>query len=208
MRLNQWLIAAAPGLFSYQMFFVVEPLPSLEYLLEKAQRALGDPQRGRAAPRRRRPAIDVNLHRLNTTQSDRRPKRPAAAGGRPPASLSCPTMRCGAGCATAVCSRASGRYRVSRLLTERLSTSGRPMLMWALRLLARRCYIVDSEGHERDVTFALLVRWSWQLVARCCSRRRGCCGASSDEVDAMRTGEPGPSPSWNRRRRCCICAPI
>ena len=36
MRINQWLIAAAPGLFSYQMFFVVEPLPSLEYLLEKA----------------------------------------------------------------------------------------------------------------------------------------------------------------------------
>ena len=36
MRVNQWLIAAAPGLFSYQMFFVVEPLPSLEYLLEKA----------------------------------------------------------------------------------------------------------------------------------------------------------------------------
>ena len=35
MRLNQWLIAAAPGLFSYQMFFVVEPLPSLEYLLKK-----------------------------------------------------------------------------------------------------------------------------------------------------------------------------
>ena len=37
MRVNQWLIAAAPGLFSYQMFFVVEPLPSLEYLLEKAR---------------------------------------------------------------------------------------------------------------------------------------------------------------------------
>ena len=36
MRFNQWLIAVAPGLFSYQMFFVVEPLPSLEYLLEKA----------------------------------------------------------------------------------------------------------------------------------------------------------------------------
>jgi hypothetical protein len=36
MRVNQWLIAVAPGFFSYQMFFVVEPLPSLEYLLEKA----------------------------------------------------------------------------------------------------------------------------------------------------------------------------
>ncbi len=37
MRVNQWLIAVAPGLFSYQMFFVVEPLPSLEYLLDKAR---------------------------------------------------------------------------------------------------------------------------------------------------------------------------
>jgi len=36
MRVNQWLIAVAPGLFSYQMFFVVEPLPSLEYLLGQA----------------------------------------------------------------------------------------------------------------------------------------------------------------------------
>jgi glycosyltransferase involved in cell wall biosynthesis len=37
MTFNQWLIAVAPGLFSYQMFFVVEPLPSLEYLLQKAR---------------------------------------------------------------------------------------------------------------------------------------------------------------------------
>jgi glycosyltransferase involved in cell wall biosynthesis/SAM-dependent methyltransferase len=36
MRINEWLIAIVPGLFSYQMFFVVEPLPSLEYLLDKA----------------------------------------------------------------------------------------------------------------------------------------------------------------------------
>jgi len=36
MRVNQWLIKVAPGFFSYQMFFVVQPLPSLEYLLEKA----------------------------------------------------------------------------------------------------------------------------------------------------------------------------
>jgi hypothetical protein len=36
MRVNQWLIAVAPGFFSYQMFFVVQPLPSLVYLLEKA----------------------------------------------------------------------------------------------------------------------------------------------------------------------------
>jgi glycosyltransferase involved in cell wall biosynthesis/SAM-dependent methyltransferase len=37
MRLNQWLIKIAPGLFSYQIFFVVESLPSLEYLLAKAR---------------------------------------------------------------------------------------------------------------------------------------------------------------------------
>jgi len=37
MRINEWLIAVAPGLFSYQMFFVVEPLPSVEYLLDKAR---------------------------------------------------------------------------------------------------------------------------------------------------------------------------
>ena len=36
MAVNGWLIWLAPGLFSYQMFFVVEPLPSLEYLLREA----------------------------------------------------------------------------------------------------------------------------------------------------------------------------
>ena len=34
--LNQWLIRCCRGLFSYQVFFVVEPLPSLEYLLKEA----------------------------------------------------------------------------------------------------------------------------------------------------------------------------
>jgi hypothetical protein len=56
MRVNEWLIAVAPGLFSYQMFFVVEPLPSLEYLLEKAhqQSALrSDAGESRAAGSRR-----------------------------------------------------------------------------------------------------------------------------------------------------------
>jgi SAM-dependent methyltransferase len=33
---NDWLIRLAPGLFSYQMFFIVESLPSLEYLLREA----------------------------------------------------------------------------------------------------------------------------------------------------------------------------
>ena len=36
------------------------------------------------------------------------------------------------------------KYRVARLLTEHLSTSGRPMLLWALWLMSRRCYIADS----------------------------------------------------------------
>jgi glycosyltransferase involved in cell wall biosynthesis len=56
------------------------------------------------------------------------------------------------------------RYHVGRLVTERLSTSGRPMLLWALRLMARRCYIVDTEGLEREITIALLLRWTLQLV--------------------------------------------
>jgi 2-polyprenyl-3-methyl-5-hydroxy-6-metoxy-1,4-benzoquinol methylase len=56
MRLNQWLIAAAPGLFSYQIFLVVEPLPSLEYLLDKAhqQSAIrGDAEERRVSGSRR-----------------------------------------------------------------------------------------------------------------------------------------------------------
>src|SRR2546428_12793319 len=55
------------------------------------------------------------------------------------------------------------RYQVARLVTERLSTSGRPMLAWALRLLARRrSYIVDSEGRseERRVGKECRSRWS------------------------------------------------
>jgi glycosyltransferase involved in cell wall biosynthesis len=36
LRLNEWLIRCGRGLFSYQAFFVVEPVPSLEYLLQEA----------------------------------------------------------------------------------------------------------------------------------------------------------------------------
>ena len=36
LAVNSALIALSKGLFSYQMFFVVEPLPSLEYLLRRA----------------------------------------------------------------------------------------------------------------------------------------------------------------------------
>jgi 2-polyprenyl-3-methyl-5-hydroxy-6-metoxy-1,4-benzoquinol methylase len=37
MAVNAMLMRIARGLFSYQMFFVVEPLPALEYLLQRAQ---------------------------------------------------------------------------------------------------------------------------------------------------------------------------
>jgi glycosyltransferase involved in cell wall biosynthesis len=56
------------------------------------------------------------------------------------------------------------RYDVGRLVTERLSTSGRPMLLWALRWMSRRCYIVDTEGLERQITVSLLLRWTGQLL--------------------------------------------
>jgi glycosyltransferase involved in cell wall biosynthesis len=36
LRINQWLIRISRGLFSYQAFLVVRPLPSLEYLLREA----------------------------------------------------------------------------------------------------------------------------------------------------------------------------
>jgi hypothetical protein len=65
-----------------------------------------------------------------------------------------------------------GRFERACLLTERLSTSGRPMLAWALRLAASgRCYIADAEGRERDITLGLLLRWSWQVVRETASRR-------------------------------------
>src|SRR5690348_5042109 len=58
-----------------------------------------------------------------------------------------------------------GRYSSARLLTERLTTSGRPMLAWALRAVARgRCSIADLQGGERDITIGLLIRWSAQLA--------------------------------------------
>jgi glycosyltransferase involved in cell wall biosynthesis len=57
------------------------------------------------------------------------------------------------------------RYDTGRLVTERLATSGRPMLAWALRLVTRgRCAIVDTDGQERDLTVPLLIRWSCQVA--------------------------------------------
>jgi SAM-dependent methyltransferase len=52
MALNSALVRIAPGLFSYQMFFVVEPLPSLEYLLQRAEdRSAARTEQLRAAAR-------------------------------------------------------------------------------------------------------------------------------------------------------------
>ncbi len=90
------------------------------------------------------------------------------------------------------------RYQVARLVTERLSTSGRPMLAWALRLLARRrSYIVDSEGRERDVSLALLVRWSWQL-ARELVERDALLRRVEREIDALvvMMRKPQPARIW------------
>jgi len=68
--------------------------------------------------------------------------------------------------------RRIGRFEEARLQTERLSTSGRPMLAWALRFIARgRCYIADSQGLERDITARLLLRWSWQVAREVAGRR-------------------------------------
>ena len=91
-----------------------------------------------------------------------------------------------------------GRYRTSRLLTERLSTSGRPMLGWVLRLLARgRCYIADAEGHERDITVGLLLRWSWQLAGELLSKAALLRRAASEVHEAERTARGRPTPSRN-----------
>jgi SAM-dependent methyltransferase len=51
-RLNDLLIRVARGLFSYQIFFVVEPLPSLDYLLRSAR----EQSAARAAQEERRVA--------------------------------------------------------------------------------------------------------------------------------------------------------
>ena len=63
------------------------------------------------------------------------------------------------------------RYREARLCTERLATSGRPMLAWVLRVVARgHCSIVDAEGKTRTITLGLLIAWSWQVVRELMAR--------------------------------------
>jgi glycosyltransferase involved in cell wall biosynthesis len=90
-----------------------------------------------------------------------------------------------------------GRYQTARLITERLSTSGRPMLAWALRAMARgRCYIADVEGRERDVTLPLLVRWSWEVVRDVAAK-----GALFHEIERqvkVLEGGRQETPVWRR----------
>jgi glycosyltransferase involved in cell wall biosynthesis len=90
-------------------------------------------------------------------------------------------------------------YRTGRLLTERLSTSGRPMLGWVLRLMTReRCAIVDAEGGERELTVPLLLQWSWRLGSEAMGK-----GALlrriEREVDALeRQAAPRPPTAWDK----------
>jgi glycosyltransferase involved in cell wall biosynthesis len=63
------------------------------------------------------------------------------------------------------------RYHEARLVTERLATSGRPMLLWPLSLMARNCSIVDTEGRQRTIGVALLVRWTMQVCGELIGKR-------------------------------------
>jgi glycosyltransferase involved in cell wall biosynthesis len=94
--------------------------------------------------------------------------------------------------------RSVGGYRTSQLLTERLSTSGRPMLAWALRVMARgRCSIVDAEGHARDVTLPLLLRWSLQLAREAAQKRALLRQVARDVDEVERLARARPTPARN-----------
>jgi len=86
------------------------------------------------------------------------------------------------------------KYPVARLLTEHLSTSGRPLLLWALWLMSRRCYIADSEGRRRDVGIALLARWTAQF-ARDALRKTRLLERIEREVDTLAHAPRGRVPS-------------
>jgi glycosyltransferase involved in cell wall biosynthesis len=90
------------------------------------------------------------------------------------------------------------RYQTGRLLTERLSTSGRPMLGWVLRLMTRgRCAIVDAEGRERAITIALLTQWSWRL-SREAMGKKGLLARVEGELDALAHAPLAQGPRFNR----------
>ena len=95
--------------------------------------------------------------------------------------------------------RRVGRFHDARLQTERLSTSGRPMLAWALRLMARdRCYIADAQGLERDVTLGLLLRWSWQVVRETMGKRALLRRVEREVDDTVQKARVRLTPAWNR----------
>jgi glycosyltransferase involved in cell wall biosynthesis len=78
------------------------------------------------------------------------------------------------------------RYRSGRLLTERLSTSGRPMLGWVLRLMTRnRCAIADAEGAERALSVPLLLQWTWRLSFEAAVGKRALLARVDREVAAL-----------------------
>jgi glycosyltransferase involved in cell wall biosynthesis len=78
------------------------------------------------------------------------------------------------------------RYRSGRLLTERLSTSGRPMLGWVLRLMTRnRCAIADAEGVERVLSVPLLLQWTWRLSCEAAIGKRALLARVEREVAAL-----------------------
>ena len=92
-----------------------------------------------------------------------------------------------------------GGYQTARLMTERLATSGRPMLGWALRLMARdRCYIVDAEGRERDLTTVLLARWSWQLLREVLGKKALLRQVTREVQEAEQIAHARRTPAWNR----------
>jgi glycosyltransferase involved in cell wall biosynthesis len=94
--------------------------------------------------------------------------------------------------------RRVGRFHNARLQTERLSTSGRPMLVWALRLMARdRCYIADAQGQERDVTLGLLLRWSWQVVREAIGKGALLRQVQREVEDTEQKARASLAPSWN-----------
>jgi glycosyltransferase involved in cell wall biosynthesis len=89
------------------------------------------------------------------------------------------------------------RYRSARLLTERLSTAGRPMLMWALWLMARRSSIADSAGRERPIGLRELLRWSRQLGAEVVLRPR-LLRSVEHEIESLAASAPAPAAPLRR----------
>ena len=84
-------------------------------------------------------------------------------------------------------------FREGRLVTERLATSGRPMLAWPLWLMSgSRCYIADTEGAERDVTLGLLWRWTRQLLGETISKRVLLRRVEQEVADAERSPRARP----------------